>query len=213
MLRLHWHPFSIIPRRVRIALREKGVPHDEVEVDVIVGAHRRPAFRRLNPFGQIPVIEDDGLVLCESVAILEYLEERVPAPALLSSDTATRAITRQFMLWSGDYMVGPWEAWMAPAIRPTAPLDADARERAYDAFAHHLDVLEQRLTGRDWLIEAYSLADICYAPMLTVFDRIGLGELIGSRPGVAAWVQRLHARPAVRDTMPPLVPLSLPPRR
>jgi len=98
MLRLHWHPFSIIPRRVRIALREKNVPFEEMEVDLLSGAHREAAFRRLNPFGQIPVLEDGDLVICESVAILEYLEERFPSPCLLAADVAPRAITRQFML-------------------------------------------------------------------------------------------------------------------
>src|SRR5262245_18139085 len=175
MLRLHWHPFSIVPRRVRIALREKNLPCEEVEVNVLAAEHRAAAFRRLNPFAQIPVLEDEGLVICESVAILEYLEESHPTPPLISRQPAARAITRQFMLWSGDYMSGPWEHWMAPAIRPDATIDADARDAAYDAFAHHLDVLEQRLSGREWLVDEYSLADICYAPLLTVFDRVGLG--------------------------------------
>lgn len=213
MLRLHWHPFSIVPRRVRIALREKNLAHEDVEVDVLKGEHRGAAFRRLNPFAQIPVLEDGELVLCESVAILEYLEETQPEPRLLSREPTTRALTRQFMLWSGNYMSGPWEHWMAPAIRPDAPVDADARDAAHDAIAHHLDVLERRLDGRDWLIDDYSLADICYAPMLTVFESVGLGGLVEARPNVSAWVRRLEARPAVRDTAPPMMRPNLPPRR
>jgi len=212
MLRLHWHPFSIIPRRVRIALREKGIPHEEVEVDVLARAHKQPPFLRLNPFGQIPVLEDAGLVICESVAILEYLEERFPTPPLLSSDVGVRATTRQFMLWCGDYLNEHWEKWMAPAIRPGVPWDVAARDAAHDAIAAHLDVLERRLAGRAWLVGEYSLADVCYAPVLTVMDRVGLGHLIAARPAVAAWVARVSARPAVRDTAPPPVPLSLPPR-
>ncbi|HVM97745.1 MAG TPA: glutathione S-transferase family protein, partial [Candidatus Acidoferrales bacterium] len=210
MLRLHWHPFSIVPRRVRIALQEKQVPYEEVLVDVLAGEQRGAEFRRLNPFGQIPVLEDGDLIISESVAILEYLEERFPAPRLLSVDAATRATTRQFMLWSGDYMSHSWEAWMAPAIRPDAPVDSDARDAAYDSFEYHLDVLERRLGRRDWLVDEYSLADICYAPLLTVFDRVGLGALVEARPAVAAWVQRLNARPAVSDTAPPMMRPTLP---
>lgn len=213
MLRLHWHPFSIVPRRVRIALREKNLACEEIEVNVLTAEHRAAAFRRLNPFAQIPVLEDGELVICESVAILEYLEEVHPSPRLLGSQPPARALTRQFMLWSGDYMNGPWKHWMAPAIRPDAPLDADARDAAYDAMAHHLDVLERRLAGRDWLIDDYSLADICYAPLVTVFDRVGLGGLVEARPAVAAWVRRLEARPAVHETAPPMMRPSLPPRR
>jgi glutathione S-transferase len=212
MIRLHWHPFSIVPRRVRIVLREKRIAHEEVEVDVYRGAQRGPEFRRLNPFGQIPVLEDGDLIVCESVAILEYLEERFPEPRLLAADPAARALTRQFMLWAGDYVVGPWEAWMSPVIHPEKPVDTAARDAAHDAFAAHLDVIERRLAGREWLIDRYSLADVCYAPFVTVFERVGLGHLVDARPAVAAWVRRLDERPAVHDTAPPRVPLSLPPR-
>jgi glutathione S-transferase len=61
-------------------------------------------------------------------------------------------------------------------------------------------------------VDGYSLADICYAPLLTVFDRVDLGDLIDERPAVTAWVERLRARPAVRDTAPPHVAVSLPSR-
>jgi glutathione S-transferase len=210
MIRLHCHPFSIVPRRVRILLREKGIPHEEVEIDVYRHANRAPEFRRLNPFGQIPVLEDDDLVICESVAILEYLEEKFPRPRFLSADVRERDTTRQFMLWSGDYFSGSWEAWMAPVVTPEKPVDPAARRKARDDMQAHMDVVERRLEGREWLIDDYSLADICYAPLVTVFDRVALGDLIDTRPAVAAWVERLRARPAVRDTEPPPVRVSLP---
>jgi len=195
---------------VRILLREKGIPHEEVEIDVYRRANRAPEFRRLNPFGQIPVLEDDDLVICESVAILEYLEEKFPRPRFLSADVRERATTRQFMLWCGDYFSGSWEAWMAPVVTPERPVDPAARRKARDDMQAHMDVVERRLEGREWLIDDYSLADICYAPLVTVFDRVALGDLIDTRPAVAAWVERFRARPAVRDTEPPPVRVSLP---
>ena len=57
-MKLYWHPFSIFPRRVQIALREKGIACEEVQVDLPGGALREPEFRRLNPFGQVPVLQD-----------------------------------------------------------------------------------------------------------------------------------------------------------
>lgn len=84
--------FSILPRRVRIALREKQIACEEVEVDLPGGATRAPAFRRLNPFGQVPVLADGELVIYESLAILEYLEERFPTPALLPAEVGARAL-------------------------------------------------------------------------------------------------------------------------
>jgi glutathione S-transferase len=212
MIRLYTHPFSIFPRRVRIVLREKTIPHEELLVDLPNGAHREPEFLRLNPFGQLPVLDDDGLVVCESIAILEYLEERFPEPRLLSADPRERATTRQLMLWSGDYLPGSWKTWVAPAFSPGTPVDAAAREAAYREIAAHLDVLQDRLRARDWLVGQYSLADICYAPIVTVLEYVDLGDLVAARPAVAAWVARMNERPAVRETAPVPVSLPLPPR-
>jgi len=90
-MKLYWHPFSIFPRRVRIALLEKGIAWDDVMIDLPGGAHRSADFRRLNPFAQVPVLQDGDLVISESVAILEYLEDRYPAPALMPAGAAGRA--------------------------------------------------------------------------------------------------------------------------
>jgi len=205
-MKLYWHPFSIVPRRVRIAFREKRIAYEEVEVDLPGGALRRPEFLRLNPFGQVPVLEDGDLVIAESVAILEYLEERFPTPALLPDDAANRAVARQFMLWAYDYVASPWEAWMAQWFKGV-PADDPSVTDARELLATHLDVLESRLRNREWLVGSYSLADICYAPVVTVLDRVHLGDLVDDRPAVRAWVERLLARPAVRETAPP--PISL----
>ncbi len=201
-MKLHWHPFSIFPRRVQIALREKGVPYSEALVDLPGGAHRAAAFRRLNPFGQVPVIEDGDLVLSESIAILEYLEERHPTPPLLPADPVGRALARQLMLWSGDYLAPAWKAWMAVHFVPGTRADDPAVAQGRTDVAAHLDVLAERLAGHDWLVGDYSLADVCYAPFVTTFPMVGLGDLLADRPAVRAWVERLNARPPVRDTAP-----------
>ncbi|HEV7735590.1 MAG TPA: glutathione S-transferase family protein [Candidatus Binatia bacterium] len=201
-MKLYWHPFSVFPRRVQIALREKGVPYDDALVDLPGGAHRAAAFRRLNPFGQVPVLEDGDLVLSESIAILEYLDERHPTPPLLAADPVRRALARQLMLWSGDYLAPAWKAWMALHFVPDTRADDPAVVQGRADVAAHLDVLAERLTGADWLVGDYSLADVCYAPFVTTFAMVGLGDLLDARPAVRAWVERLNTRPSIRDTAP-----------
>jgi glutathione S-transferase len=201
-MRLYWHPFSVFPRRIQIALREKGIACEEVQVDLPGGALHAPEFRRLNPFGQVPVLQDGDLVVSESIAILEYLEERYPTPALLPAEPASRALARQLMLWSGDYLAPAWKAWMAPRFSKDVRPEDRSVQLGRDAVAVHLDVLEARLHATSWLVGAYSLADVCYAPFVTVLPMIGLGDLLQARPPVHQWVERLAARPAVRDTAP-----------
>jgi glutathione S-transferase len=196
-VKLYWHPFSVFPRRIQIALKEKGISYEQVEVDLPDGALRTPEFRRLNPFGQVPVLEDGNLVIAESIAILEYLEERYPKPALLPAESAGRAMARQLMLWSGDYLAPAWKAWMAPRFSADVRPDDPSVKQGRDAIAVH-----PQLRARTWLIDQYSLADICYAPFVTTFDLVGLGDVLRAHAVAHAWVERLALRPAVRETAP-----------
>ena len=201
-MRLYWHPFSLFPRRVRVALREKDIACEELEVDLPGGATRAAAFRRLNPFGQVPVLEDDGVVIYESLAILEYLEERHPRPALLPGDAAARAHCRQLMLASGDYLAQPLKRWLPRLFAPEASWDRADQDRAVGEIGDHLDVLEAALYGREYLVGGFSFADVAYVPLVCELDACQLGHLLAPRPGVRAWVERLRARPSVRATSP-----------
>lgn len=83
--------------RVRIALALKGVDYTAIPVNLVrdAGEHRKPEYRAMNPQGRVPVLRvDDGLVITQSTAIIEYLEDRYPAPPLLSSDLQRRALQR-----------------------------------------------------------------------------------------------------------------------
>lgn len=199
-MKLHWHPFSIFPRRVRVALLEKGLACDDVIVDLPGGATRSAAFRRLNPFGQVPVLEDDGLVVYESLAILEYLEERHPSPPLLPPNPAGRARTRQLMHASGDYLATPLKRWLTRLFAPEATWDRADQERAVEEIAAHLDVLETSLAEREYLVGTFSLADVAYVPLVCELDACMLGHLIAPRPTTRAWIERLRERPSVRAT-------------
>ncbi len=204
MLKLHTHPFSIVPWRVRIALHEKDLAYEVVEVDLYSSS--APAeFLELNPFAQIPVLEDGDFVLSESAAILEYLEDSYPGPRLMPPDPCDRATVRMLMAWGTDYWPGPWKKWMAPRM-PAALAEpwTDASVAAgREALCHHLDVLEGRLQGARWLVGDYSLADIAYAPFVLVLDRVELGEEVARRPDLLRWTRQLLERKAVTDTMMP----------
>ena len=93
-MRLYDYWRSSAAYRVRIALNFKGLAYEQVAVDLRAGAQRAPEFLALNPQGLVPVLEDDGAVLTQSLPILNYLEERYPEPALLPKDAPGRARSR-----------------------------------------------------------------------------------------------------------------------
>jgi maleylacetoacetate isomerase len=83
--------------RVRLALALKHIEYDYVAVNLLTGQHKSTEHDARNPMKQVPVLAIDGQVLTQSVAILEYLEERTPEPALLPKDRATRALVRKLV--------------------------------------------------------------------------------------------------------------------
>jgi len=84
--------------RVRIALNLKGLPYDYVPVDLVHGDQFKDGFRGLNPAQLVPVLDHDGTVLTQSLAIIEYLDEKYPQPPLLPHDPLDRAYVRGIAL-------------------------------------------------------------------------------------------------------------------
>lgn len=91
---LHNYWRSSASYRVRIALNLKGLEYTQVTHDLRTGAHKKPEYQALNPQMMVPALEDNGRIIAQSPAILEWLEERYPEPALLPIDADARAIVR-----------------------------------------------------------------------------------------------------------------------
>ena len=94
MLKLHGYWRSSAAYRVRIALNLKNIPCEQITHDLRANDHHSPAYKALNPQGLVPALEHDGEVVTQSGAILEWLEERFPEPALLPATPDARAAVR-----------------------------------------------------------------------------------------------------------------------
>ena len=167
--------------RTRIALAEKGIEYETVEIDL----DDRPSWiYEKNPLGRVPVLEDDAFVLPESAVINEYLEERYPAPALWPADAAERAFGR-LLVFRFDQLSKPYYALRREEDGAGERLDAE--------LAKLNAVLEAQpyLSGRE-----YGLADIAYVPwILRTRDRMGVE--LRSFGALGRWLEHLSARPAV----------------
>jgi glutathione S-transferase len=167
--------------RVRIALAEKEIEYETVEIDL----DDRPAWiYEKNPLGRVPVLEEDTFVLPESAVINEYLEERYPEPTLWPADPGERAFGR-LLVFRFDQVSKPYYALRRE--------EDGARERLDAELAKLNAVVEARpyLTGRE-----YGLADIAYVPwILRARDRMNVD--LRAFPALADWLERLSARPAI----------------
>ncbi|MBX5459500.1 MAG: maleylacetoacetate isomerase [Steroidobacteraceae bacterium] len=97
-MKLYTYYRSTAAWRVRIALNLKGVAYESAFTHLRTGEHRGPGFLATNPQGLIPVLDDNGVVLSQSLAIIEYLNEKYPEPPLLPADPAARARVRSLAL-------------------------------------------------------------------------------------------------------------------
>jgi RNA polymerase-associated protein len=181
MLTLYDAPRCPYCARARIALAEKGLEYEVLEVDL----NDRPAWiYEKNSTGRVPVIEEDAWVLPESSVILEYLDERYPEPPLLPADPADRALARVWIFRHDDF---------------TKPYYALRRgeDGAAERFDEQLAKLDDALSRQPWLTGAeYGLADIAYVPwVLRARDMLGVS--LDSFPALRGWLERLEERPAI----------------
>ena len=199
-LKLHYHPLSTYSRRVRIAFAEKQIPHELVVVDMPARRHREQPYLSLNPYGRVPTLEEDGFVLYESTAILNYLESTRPNPPLVPADARSRALVDMHMKLCDLQLSRHAGTIMFPKrFLPKEKWNTSAMAEAKAEIEKHLAILDKHLTGKTYLVaEQFSLADACYAPFLQFLPLME----ITSPPAVARWSERLLTRPSAVVTRP-----------
>jgi len=199
-IKLHYHPLSTYSRRVRIALAEKQIPHELVLVDMPARRHREQPYLSLNPYGRVPTLEEDGFVLFESTAILNYLEATHPRPALVPADARGRALVDMHMKLCDLQLTRYAGTIIFPKrFLPKEKWNSAAMAEAKAEIEKHFAILDKQLAGKTYLVgEQFSLAEACYAPFV---EFLPLMEI--TPPGaVAAWCDRLLKRPSAVATRP-----------
>jgi len=198
-MKLYSGPLSLFTAKIRVALAEKGLEYERVEV----GWSREnryephhPDVVALNPKREVPVLVDGDLVVYDSTLIFEYLEDRYPEPRLYPSDASERARCRQLEAAADEILFAHvWdliEESFYPGERDEARLDA-----AKAGVAAYADGLEKDLAGHEWLCGIFSVADIGNFVLLNAAATLGAPVAEG-RTALAAWNERVGARPAVR---------------
>lgn len=205
---LHGFRYSVYVRIARIALAEKGLAHEHVEIDPF--APDVPIeYLALHPFKRVPVLLDGDFVLYETEAITRYIDEAFPGPALQPSEPRQRARMAQIISIIDSYGYMPMVRQVA-GERVFAPFrgrtPAEDRIRAgLEVSRRVLAALEALISpdgplagGRDW-----SLADFHLAPMTAYFAAAPEGEAaLAGFPKLSSWWQVIRERQSVRETDP-----------
>lgn len=172
--------------KVRLLLSLTGIPFETVSVDMGAGEHKTPGFLGLNPRGQVPLLEDDGLVIWDSTAILVYLARKSGREDLLPLDPAGMAeVTQWLALAQNEILYGLARSRAVLLFkRPWNLQETQAAGRLA------LSVLEERLAMHPWLaLDRLTLADIACYPYAALAPEGGIA--LDAYPAVQAWVDRI----------------------
>ena len=190
-MRLHAHPLSGNSHKVRLLLGALALPYEEMAVDIPAGAHRAEAFLRLNPLGQVPVLEDGEITLRDSQAILAYLARRYdPSAAWLPEDAAGLGRVQQWLSFAANEIHHGANLARLHFLLGV-PVDlAATQQRAHNALA----LLDRHLEGREWLeLGRPTVADLACFPYAALAPE---GQVpLDPYPHLRAWIGRVKALP------------------
>jgi glutathione S-transferase len=180
--------------KVRLVLRQLGLPYELVELDIKQGATRTPEFLAKNPNGRIPLLEIPGQgYLSESHAIMSYLAEGSPLVPEARLDRARVWQWLCFEQYNLEPNIGTARFWIASLGKDEAELGEKLVEKRRNGHAA-LGVLEQGLVGREFLVgNRYSLADIALYAYTHVASEGGFA--LDAYPAIRTWCSRVAAQP------------------
>ena len=189
-MKLYRHPLSGHSHRAQLFLSLLGIPHELIDVDLKARAHKEPEFLKLNPFGQVPVLDDDGTVVADSNAILVYLAKKLGRIDWLPEDPALAAKVQKWLsVAAGDIAFGP------AAARLVTVFGANLRAEEAIARAHRvLAQINAELSGRDFLLGARpTIADVSLYSYVSAAPEGNVD--LSDYAQVQAWLARIERLP------------------
>ncbi|KAI3449513.1 hypothetical protein Pfo_006178 [Paulownia fortunei] len=201
-IKLHGYPLSPAVRRVAACLEEKGLQYEFVLIDLSSGQQKKEPFISLNPFGQVPALEDGDLKLFESRAITQYLARTYAdkGTPLVPNDPKKMGIVSVWTeVESQAFDAAAAKLSFEIVIKPMLGMTTDESvvEQHQGKLAQILDVYESRLSQSKYLGgEAFSLADLHHIPIINNLYATKIKALFDAKPHVSAWCADILARPA-----------------
>ena len=195
MIKLYTFPLSTNSRKVRIALLEKGLEFERINVDLTKREQKNPDYLKIHPFGQVPALDDEGFVIYDSTVINEYLDDEYPYPALMPDDSEGRARARLMEDFRDSHFNPQFIKIMHETRKSEAERDANIIANATAEITRCFERTENELQGREYLAGPFSLADIAFMANLDLLDRFQI-PVDPKYRNTTAWIARLKARPS-----------------
>ena len=187
-MKLYHHPLSGHAHRARLFLSLLGIEHELVQVDLAKREHKQEQFLKLNPFGQVPVLDDGGTIVSDSNAILVYLAKKTGRTDWLPEDPeGAAAVQRWLSVAAGQIAHGPAQARLINVFKaPFRPEEVIPRSHAI------LALIEAALEGRSFIVaERPTIADVA---LYSYVARAPEGDVdLQPYANIRTWLERIEA--------------------
>jgi glutathione S-transferase len=203
-MKLYEFPLSPNARKVRSVALELDIPLTQVAVDIFKGEQKTPEYLAKNPNGKVPLLEDEGLFLWESNAIVCYLASKRPERGLLPAEPRARAEVDRWLFWQTAHF-GPAVGKIAferivKQLQKLGPPDPQVLEAAMPELNRLLGILDRHLATREYVAGPLSIADFALAAFLSLREPAGID--ISGFPSLAAWLGRVESRESWKRSAP-----------
>ena len=195
MIKLYTFPPSTNSRKVRIALIEKGLEFERINIDLSKKEQKNPQYLKIHPFGQVPALDDEGFIIYDSTIINEYLEDEYPYPPLLPKDSEGRARARLMEDFRDTHFNPHFVEIIHEVRKPEGQKDLKLIEHAKAEITKCFERIEKELEGKEYLAGTFGLADIAYMSNIDLLERFQI-PVESKYKNMLAWIERLKARPS-----------------
>ena len=197
MLKIWGRTNSVNVKKALWCLEELALPYERIDAGMQYGVVNTPEYRKMNPTGLVPTIEDDGFVLWESHSIVRYLSAKHGAGSLCPTEPRARAGAERWMDWAFTFQGAMRNVFWGLIRTPPEKRDAKAIEEGRAKTIALLPVLEKTLSERPYVAgNAFTMGDIPIGCETQRWMRVPIER--PPFPAVEAWFERLRARPAFR---------------
>jgi glutathione S-transferase len=197
MIKLYDFKSSPNCQRVKVVLAEKNLPYEIVPIDLRNKEQKAPDYLKLNPYGKVPALTDDGTVLYESLVINEYLEEKYPNPPLLPKDPAKKAKARILIDYGMAHFDAPYQKLRMELMKEAKDQSQPIIDGAKSELRKLLQRFEDELGDQPYLIGDFSLVDADLIPRFTRLEGFGLLP-DPTLPRLGGYLERMKERPSIK---------------
>ena len=199
MLKIWGRVNSVNVKKAMWCVEELGLPHERADAGMQYGIVNTPEYRKMNPNGLVPTMDENGFILWESHSIVRYLSAKFGKGVLWPMDERTRAVANQWMDWAFSFQGSVRDSFWHLIRTPPEKRDAQAIENSRVKSGEMARILDAALADRMYVAGAFSMGDIPVGCEVQRWMRLPMER--PKLPHLEAWFERLCVRTAFKKNV------------